>query len=441
MLLEKRDQQNAADAAALAGVRYVLDNEAKARAAAIDVAAANGFTDVAGDSPSVVVNIPPTSGGYSTWQGAVEVQIRNELPPIFGGVLTLLTGDPVPDWGVGARAVAPIFDDVGGPFAILALDPEGCEAILVSGNGAIDSEGNIQVNSTCPTSAFKRQGGGTIEVGADNSCNVVGGIQDGGGKGYFSCAMNEGAPEVPDPLRELPAPPMPGLPVSVEWISGPKDTRPSGCPGSANPATAEAPATCQFNSSYADTVWRLHPGLYPGGIKLQAGTFYLEPGIYYLAGGGLSITGNGTITTSVDGGTALDHGVLFYNTQIEGSPLGLINLGGADATVSLYPLKLDTIWDGMVIFQDCPVRTVDCGMGPDTLGDDITINGSASDMAVRGTIYVPEGDVKVNGSAGELILDQIIAWRFKVTGETGSIVQALDDQGFVKLFSAAGLVE
>jgi hypothetical protein len=441
MLLEKRDQQNAADAAALAGVRYVLDNETKARAAAFDVATANGFTDVAGDNPSVIVNIPPTSGDYSTWPGAVEVQIRNELPPIFGGVLTLLTGDPVPDWGVGARAVAAIFDDVGGPFAILALDPEGCEAILVSGNGMIDSEGNIQVNSTCSTSAFKRQGGGTIEVGAENSCNVVGGIQDGGGKGYFDCVMNEGAPEVPDPLRELPAPPMPALPAAVEWISGPKDTIPGGCPGSGTPATVEAPATCQFNSSYADTAWRLHPGLYPGGIKLQAGTFYLEPGIYYLAGGGLSIVGNGTITTSVDGGTTLDHGVLFYNTQIEGSPLGLIDLGGADAIVNLYPLKLDTIWDGMVIFQDCPDRTVDCGMGPDTLGDDITINGSDSDMAVRGTIYVPEGDVKVNGSAGELILDQIIAWRFKVNGETGSIIQALDDQAFVKLFSAAGLVE
>ena len=46
MLLERRDQQNAADAAALAGVRYVLENETKARAAAIDVATANGFTDV-----------------------------------------------------------------------------------------------------------------------------------------------------------------------------------------------------------------------------------------------------------------------------------------------------------------------------------------------------------------------------------------------------------
>ena len=62
-------------------------------------------------------------------------------------------------------------------------------------------------------------------------------------------------------------------------------------------------------------------------------------------------------------------------------------------------------------------------------------------MLVRGTIYVPEGDVKVNGSAGALTLDQVIAWRFTVNGSTGSIIRALDDQGFVKLFSAAGLVE
>ena len=49
-------------------------------------------------------------------------------------------------------------------------------------------------------SAFKRQGGGAVTVAADNACNIVGGLQDGGGKGYFSCTINEGAPEVPDPL-------------------------------------------------------------------------------------------------------------------------------------------------------------------------------------------------------------------------------------------------
>jgi len=440
MLLEKRDQQNAADAAALAGVRYVLDDGTQARNAALDVATANGFTTDMSGTPSVVVNIPPTSGGYATWPGAVEVRIRNELPPIFGGILSIFNGGTVPDWGVGSRAVAAIFDDIAGPFAILALDPLGCEAILVSGNGMLDSQGNIQVNSTCESGAFKRQGGGTVEVAADNSCNVVGDIQDGGGQGYFQCAMNEGAPEVPDPLAELPAPPMPGAPAPVVLLTG-TNSIPAACPGGSNPATEAAPAVCQFPSSYSGTVWRLYPGLYPGGIKLQAGTFYFEPGIYYLAGGGLDITGNGTVSMSVDGGTTLDHGVLFYNTQIPGSPLGPVSLNGATADIDLYPLKLDTIWDGLVVFQDCPDRTVDCGMGPETLGDDVTINGSTSDMSVRGTIYVPEGDVKVNGSAGALTLDQVIAWRFKVNGSTGSIIRALDDDGFVKLFSAAGLVE
>ena len=311
------------------------------------------------------MNIPPTSGGYTTWPGAVEVRIRNELPPIFGGILSILTGDAVPDWGVGARAVAAIFDDVGGPFAILSLDPEGCEAILVSGNGTIDSQGNIQVNSTCATSAFKRQGGGTIEVAADNSCNVVGGIQDGGGKGYFDCAMTEGAPEVPDPLRELPAPPMPGLPASVVRISGTK-TIPSGCPGSASPATVASPATCQFPSSYAGTAWRLYPGLYPGGIKLQAGTFYLEPGVYYLAGGGLDITGNGTITQV----GRRWHDARPRRPLLQHADRGLAARAhqpqrGRRADIDLYPLKLDTIWDGLVVFQDCPDRTVECGMGPD----------------------------------------------------------------------------
>ena len=75
------------------------------------------------------------------------------------------------------------------------------------------------------------------------------------------------------------------------------------------------------------------------------------------------------------------------------------------------------------------------------LGDDVSINGSDSNLDVRGTIYAPTGDVKINGSAGQLTMDQIIAWRFKVNGSTGSVMRALNELDYVYLFRAAGLVE
>ena len=224
---------------------------------------------------------------------------------------------------------------------------------------------------------------------------------------------------------------------------------PPACPGLPTSATEAAPEVCQFTSAYAGTTWRLYPGLYPGGIKLQAGTFYLEPGIYYIGGGGVSMTGNGSIVTSVStGGTALGGGILIYNTQLDAFDaacaagtataaqcIAPIDLAGATVNLHLWPLNIGSIWDRLVIFQD---RDFDIG-GPGTY--DVTLNGSASTSVVRGTIYVPHGDVLANGSGGSLTVDQIIAYRFKINGATGSTINVLFDTGFTFQFTAAGLTE
>ena len=298
--------------------------------------------------------------------------------------------------------------------------------------------GHIQVNSVCDSGALQAPGRRTINVDVDGACNVVGDIQDGGGQGYFDCVMNEGAPEVPDPLA--------GLPVAGRsrrcprrWCSVSRHAIdiPSGCPGSATPATLDDPATCQFPSSYAGTTWRLYPGSIPAGIKLQGGTFYFEPGIYYIAGGGLDITGNGTSTISVGpAARPSDSGVLFYNTgtrhlagradQAERgrqrrSSCGRSKLGHASTTASSSS-------------RTAPIDVIETWRRRHDQRQRLR-------MMVRGTIYVPTGDVKVNGSGGTLTMDQVIAWRFKVNGATGSIMRALNELDYVYLFRAAGLVE
>jgi hypothetical protein len=434
VMLERRDQQNAADAAAIAAARYVRSDTTAAMNAAVAVATANGFTDGV-DSQSVTVNIPPTSGPNHNIAGYVEVLIASTRLSLFSGVMG------VANWDVSARAVATDLDGAGGTFSILALDPTGCDAMLVSGNGALVAYGNVQVNSSCTTGALRRQGNGDIVIDvAGGACNVVGDIQDGGGSGIIDCVQNEGAPSIPDPLRLLPAPALPALARAPVEIVGSKQI-PNGCPGSSNPATYALPYVCQFSSNYKNTTWRLYPGLYPGGIKLQGGTFYLEPGIYYLAGGGLDITGNATDTWSVDPNGTADlisgpaGGVMFYNTEIPGAPGGPIILNGASADIGLLPLDDATIYqryNGLVVFQDRLMNLP---------GDDMTINGSASDMEVRGTVYVPAGDVKVNGSSGELTADQIIAFTYKVNGSPGSKLLVLKNEDLIVKLRAAGLVE
>jgi hypothetical protein len=428
MMLERRDQQNAADAAAIAAARYIKTDTVKAKVAALSVATANGFTDGV-NSASVSINIPPTAGSFKDLAGYVEVEIGSTRPSIFAGIMG------VASWPVSARAVGADLNTAGGSWSIFALDPTSCDAMLLSGNGTIIANGNIQVNSNCSTGALRRQGGSNITLAIENgACNVVGDIKDGGGLGVIDCVQNEGAPYVEDPLRFLPPPSVPLTPLGAVQVSGSQPI-PPGCPGSADPATLVVPAVCQFPSSYAGTTWRLYPGLYPGGIKLQGGTFYLEPGIYYLAGGGLDFTGNSTTTFTVDanGSTGPAGGVMFYNTQIEGSPVGPVIINGASAEINLWPYDdFKSPYDAILIFQD---RTINMD------GDDLIINGSDSDMILRGTIYVPAGNVKINGGAGVLTMDQIIGWTYTTNGAPGTQFLALREKAFIVHLRAAGLVE
>jgi hypothetical protein len=148
------------------------------------------------------------------------------------------------------------------------------------------------------------------------------------------------------------------------------------------------------------------------------------------------------------GGTTLGRGIMLYNTeayefsaQCAAGTLSAadalvrciqpIDLAGADATVDLYPMASGT-YQGISIYQDRNLNIP---------GDDIIINGSSSSTQVRGTIYAPEGDVRVNGNGGTVIVDQVIALTFTVNGAPGSIIQVLFDLDFVHTFTAAGLVE
>jgi len=442
MLLERRDQQNAADAAALAGARYldysIPDADPQARA----IATANGFTDGV-NNQIVQVHIPPTSGQFRMLPGFVEVVIGNRRPSIFAGAMG------VAGWNVSARAVAANQHGLDLPFAMLTLDPTGCSALAINGTGQVNSAGSIQVNSTCTNRALDVGGSGIVRVTADGArCNSAGDIDSHGG-GELNCTESENSYAIPDPLLTRPAPSVPPYPAPIERLVGPTSKKaPGGCPGSTTPATATVPATCAFNASYDGTVWRFHPGYYPGGIKTSKAAVLFEPGIYYIGGGGLD-TSNGSLISVDAGGTGAPAagGVLIYNTEAYNfhaqcaagtatNPtvqcIQSINLNGGTATVNLLPLNDSSIWDGMVIFQDRNLSV--------SGGKDVQINGGDSAMQVAGTIYVPKGAVEVNGNLGTITLDQVIAYTYKITGHGGTI-DILYRDGVTARISGVGLVE
>jgi hypothetical protein len=84
----------------------------------------------------------------------------------------------------------------------------------------------------------------------------------------------------------------------------------------------------------------------------------------------------------------------------------------------------------IVVFQDRSLNVA---------GDDVTLNGSDSETVVAGLIYLPSGDMKINGNDGTLTLGQVIASTYQING-TGFFYITEDDL-FESTIIAAGLVD
>lgn len=444
VLVERRDQQNAADSAALAGARFVLTDEPTAIAAARQLAIDNGFDDA---DPNEVVNvfIPAIHGRYAGLPGFIEVQIGASRPSIFGGVIGKAA------WPVGAFAVATNDNNLSFPFSMIALNETKCKAIHVSGGGVVEAYANIQSNSTgadCPPPdaiGFSRSGGATIDVIApDATCRAVGEIQDAGASGYMTCTKAENSFALPDPLRDLTAPTKPAVASAMVYAgTGTPPAIPRNCPGGSPAPDESLPALCKIPATGgpANHAWILYPGLYPGGIEVdKERTVYLMPGIYWIGGGGLVVKDASIVSIATETDANADvllatwgGGVLVYNSQLTGAPGGDIHLNGGPATIRLKSFDVaagdpNDIYNDIVIFQDR------------TITNTVTLNGSASSTEVEGLIYVPEGLVKLNGNGGTLIVDQIIADSYLIDGGGGTI-KALATTGFESVITAAGLVD
>jgi Putative Flp pilus-assembly TadE/G-like len=465
MLLERRDEQNAADAAALAGARYIFEPDCvapawtctEARAAAIAVAQANGFDD-ADPVEGVQVHIPALHGRYDTLPNFIEVQIDSQRPSIFGGVVGRAT------WPVGVFAVATNDQNLNFPFSMLALSETACKAIHVSGQGEVYAHGNVQSNSNgsdCPDSeggnwGLSRTGGGEITIIADDAtCRSAGEIQDSG-SGTMTCSQVEDSFALPDPLRLLEAPDKPALAPSMERV-GHTSAFPEYCPGriTPRPPSETQPKACELN----DVAWLLHPGLYPNGLELKSnGTAYLLPGIYWIGGGGFQLSGGNNDRSSVISVASLAEaaaihakptaaekrtawqtgggGVLIYNSSLPSIPGDEISFGAGKGILLIKaffdpvsdPPDPNEIYNNMSIFQDRTVTST------------VKLNGTNADAEVAGIVYVPTGQVQINGSNSEFVVDQIIAGTFKINGSTGTI-RITRRVGIDAQITAAGLVD
>ena len=464
-----RQEQNAADPAAIAAARWLTDTAGNPRDPGADGdaeacfyarqngffpdATTNDFNASTGCVPAndprgtrLTVNWPPVGPPYSGHRGKVQVIISSTHPSFFGMVLgqgsaTVTTG-----------AVAANESGNSNSASLVALQPvcAGGAAGKVVGGGTVRifaapgvtaPGGYVHVNSPCGGSTddicdngvgqSALQISGTLITPyayADGSCTYSGTGANGlvCPAGVTICLDEDVFPPLSDPLAGLPEPRISDFPNGI-------------CPdGSAS--TPSSTSGCQLKKGAADCpdsgtgpgVCELTPGVYYGGWDVKSNVkVELEPGMYILAGGGIKLSGSSSIEAVSDDTGTLEARITIFSTDGPGCPGIGAQCQGAITFTANQSFKakatnsttcaavIPTIcpWKGMLLWQDGTESSKPDGA--------VKLGGTASSI-LAGTIYAPLAEVQVNGgtdttgcdssSTASCLSIQIISWRWQIDG-------------------------
>ncbi|MGA8677435.1 MAG: pilus assembly protein TadG-related protein [Candidatus Acidiferrales bacterium] len=357
---QKRLQQSAADAAAIAGASNLVPTPSGVSAGAQNASAKNGFTDTGGGQTSactasgatvgtvcVQVNNPPLSGPHTNNANYVEVLVAVVQPTYFMRILGINSE------AITARAVATNLS--GGPGS-------GCVYALGQSNTDIDFTGNDSVLG--PQCGIVDDGGmkvsGNVTVTAA-SIGVAGAYSASGNVSVTPTPVT-GIPAAADPLAYL-TPPTAGACVANPNLSG--------------------------NGTVT-----LNPGNYCNGISITGNYNVTFSSGVYILGSGFAPTGNITLS-----GT----GVTFYVTS------GAISLTGN--TTYNFSAPTSGALEGILFWQ---AKT-------DTSAANFTGNSSSS---LEGALYFPGAQVNTTGNSSSALYTIVVAQSFAWTGNSSLALNA-----------------
>lgn len=493
----RRQEQNAADPAAVAAARWLQDEMGNPRnpypmayQEACFYARENGFfpdattndmDPVTGCVPAndpaqttLSVNWPPIGGPYSGHTGKIQVVIESEHPsffaPIFGkGPATVTTGS-VAAWEAGNSNSS----------SLVALKPDctGGSAGTVTGGGTVEIfpinpgtvGGYVHVNSPCGTStddvcnngvgaaALDVSGGGTLIT---PMAYVVGSCVQNGNSGNIdpnglwcdrtftsSACLDEDSLPLGDPLAGLPEPRLSDFPNGVcpdGTVLTPTST--DGCDLKRQPSCPPDPADASIDMCTLD------PGVYYGGWEVGSRVrLFLRPGLYILAGGGIRLSGTEASIEAVTSPSVAEARVMIFSTDGPGCPTiggqcqGAITFGASQA---FKAKALNASTCGLVSPQACPWKGLLLWQDGTASNPTATVKlGGQSSTILAGTIYAPLANVEVNGgnattgcsggsTAGCLAI-QIISYTWKISG--GGLVEMPYDPSGLYQLDLRGLV-
>jgi hypothetical protein len=371
----QQNLQSAADSAAIsAALSYNTGGAAGLITQARAVAADYGFVHGVGDV-NVDVNHPPLSGKFAGINGAVEVVVKQQRSRLFSAVWS---ADAVV---LAGRATALANGPATG--CVLALDPAASGAITATGSTRVTLKGCSLYDNSSNASAMSVGGSARLDVSA---VGVVGGIS-GAENITASNGITTGRSPVSDPYAKFSFPSL------------------SGC--------------TESNLMVKETV-TLNPGVYCGGIKVNAGaSVSLNPGVYFMDQGDLQISGNASFS-----GT----GVTIVFTSSTGKNFATARINGG-ATVNLTaPTSGQTA--GIVMFGDRRITD-----------EEFRFEGGAAQI-FGGAVYLPTAALHYAGGADiSTGCTQIIAKTIKFTGNSNLTINC--DHQATKSFGSvlANLVE
>jgi hypothetical protein len=393
MRYQKRLQQTAADAAAIAGASNLAYGGVTTAAQA--AAVANGFTDSSGNTVStctgslptalptnpatvcVQINNPPTSGPHMSDANYVEAYVSVVQPAFF---MRLLGTNSEP---ITARAVATTTSGGVNSGCLYTLGtPKGkIEGVNVTGNATLNATtcGINDNGNYDPTGGALTINAGTF--GVSGSCS-------GSGCGKTSkevtCADQSSTncpsystPAAADPLAYL-GTPTPGTPAA-------------------------------FNTS------NIQPGTYTATKITGNGSYVFPSGTYYFTGD-LGCTGNASLS-----GTGVTF--VFINATMNCTGTGVINLSAPTSGT----------YQGVVLYQEACGPATTCN-GPSLGGN----NGSS----YSGAVYFPSSEVTFFGHANSISVGIVVADSFALSGDPTVNLQGAAGLGpLVNYIKNAVLVE
>ena len=281
----------------------------------------------------------PATGAYTADSAAVEVVATTRQPLPFSSVFL----DAAPT--LSARAVATTVID--GEHCLISLAPNGI-GVNVSGSADVQLGCGVSANSADPSSISV---GGSSYLQA-SPLSAVGGIS------YSSASLAGGTTIQPYGVEQ-------SDPIASRNLAVPAN--PAGCTAS----------NLSVNPHNTQTI---SPGRYCNGINVR-GTLIMNPGVYILDEGTFLANSQAEI---------IGEGVTIILTGANPNKVANLEFRGGSEIDLRAPTKLeDASWYNILIFQD-----------PTANFPESKLNGG-SDLSMEGVVYMPRGDVTINGSSAQ----------------------------------------